>query len=451
LVVHHYFRALPDWLAALPDARAPARLRYPVAHLCWTALLMFLGHCRSRRGLNAITAQRGTAVYANLRALGVPPNTDGSTTVAHGDTLHYFLTALPHAALAALAVRHVHAVLRSKVLDACRLRGTHWLVAVDGTETISFWHRHCAQCLTQRQPDGSLRYYHPVLEAKLVTPCGFTMHLASTCIENPNPNPDKQECERTAFPLLAAQLKQDFPRLPLCLLGDSLYAVEPVLATCEANHWSYLLVLKPGVQPTLWAAVLRRLPTAPTLVHTVFPRGSPVRRQQYWWLCHLDCQGHPTHVLVLDEDRWEKGQLRRHRYAWITDLRPDQHNVAELANQGGRPRWQIEEAFNDQKTGGWELAHAYGGTGDTWRHYYVWLQLAHLYQQLLRYSDVLRALARRATRAAAPPAATFARQFGSLRAFARELVEGWRRDPPGPLLAAARALAPTVRLHLDTS
>ena len=36
---------LPSLFARLPDFRRPDMCRYPAAHLCWQALLMFL--CRS--------------------------------------------------------------------------------------------------------------------------------------------------------------------------------------------------------------------------------------------------------------------------------------------------------------------------------------------------------------------------------------------------------------------
>ena len=48
-------------------------------------------------------------------------------------------------------------------------------------------------------------------------------------IENEDEDAGKQECERKAFYRLAKRLKQDFKRLPVCIVADSLYACEPVM------------------------------------------------------------------------------------------------------------------------------------------------------------------------------------------------------------------------------
>ena len=56
----------------------------------------------------------------------------------------------------------------------------------------------------------------------------------------------KQDCETKAFKRLAARIKEDFPRLPILLLGDSLYAGEPVFDICKKNHWNYIIRYKEG-------------------------------------------------------------------------------------------------------------------------------------------------------------------------------------------------------------
>ncbi len=96
-------------------------------------------------------------------------------------------------------------------------------------------------------------YYHPVLEAKLVTPTGLVFSLMTESIENPAENPTKQDCELKAFPWhcppghvyrLAERLKHRWPRLSICLLLDGLFAGGPTFSICERNHWKYLIVLQ---------------------------------------------------------------------------------------------------------------------------------------------------------------------------------------------------------------
>lgn len=47
--------------------------------------------------------------------------------------------------------------------------------------------------------DGTILYYHPVLEAKLVTANGFAFSLMTEFIENAPPPAGPQDCELKAF------------------------------------------------------------------------------------------------------------------------------------------------------------------------------------------------------------------------------------------------------------
>jgi hypothetical protein len=93
------------------------------------------------------------------------------------------------------------------------------------------------------------------LEAKLITPTGLAISLATEWIANPPGEYDKQDCERKAFERLAAQLKQRYPRLPLCLTADGLYPYHGFFARCQANGWAFIVTFKDGNLPSLWEEV----------------------------------------------------------------------------------------------------------------------------------------------------------------------------------------------------
>ncbi len=114
-------------------------------------------------------------------------------------------------------------LIRKKVLYSYRVLGIYFIVAVDGTGTVNFDHRHCPHCLT-RTHNGKTLYYHPVLEAKLLTSNGFAFSLMTEFIENPGDKVTKQDCELKAFYRLAERLKIQFPRLPILLSLDGLFA-----------------------------------------------------------------------------------------------------------------------------------------------------------------------------------------------------------------------------------
>jgi len=97
---------------------------------------------------------------------------------------------------------------------------------------VHFRRRHCLHCLT-RTHQGKTLYYHPVLEAKLVTPKGLVFSLMTEFIENPGDKVSKQDCELKAFYRMAERLKARFPRLPLLLSLDGLFAGGPTFNLCR--------------------------------------------------------------------------------------------------------------------------------------------------------------------------------------------------------------------------
>jgi len=87
-----------------------------------------------------------------------------------------------------------------------RYRG-HWFqVAVDASGVGSYDHQRDEQCLHRTSKNGKTTYFHSVLEARLVTPNGFSISIATEWIENPEGGEyDKQDCERKGFTRLAAK------------------------------------------------------------------------------------------------------------------------------------------------------------------------------------------------------------------------------------------------------
>lgn len=129
--------------------------------------------------------------------------------------------------LALLRQRCVHRLIRMRALDPFRLQG-RLVVALDGTGMLTFRQRHCPQCLTQKHGDTTV-YFHPVLEAKIITDTGLAISLETEFIENTPQDPEtdynqarKQDCELKAFARLADRFQTSFPQLAIIWSADSL-------------------------------------------------------------------------------------------------------------------------------------------------------------------------------------------------------------------------------------
>ncbi len=75
----------------------------------------------------------------------------------------------------------------------------------------------------------------------------MTLTLASEWLTHEGNTPfDKQDCERKAFPRLAEKIHTHFPRTPLCLLLDGLYANLNTIRLIESKRWKYITCIAPG-------------------------------------------------------------------------------------------------------------------------------------------------------------------------------------------------------------
>ena len=240
------------------------------------------------------------------------------------------------------------------------------MVAIDGTGMLTFHERHCEHCLTRKVSNGTTLYYHPVLEAKLVTANGFSFSLMTEFIENNDPEASKQDCELKAFYRLSERLKKRFPRLLLCLLLDGLFAGGPTLERCEQYQWKYFIVLKDDDLPTVHQEFEALCQIAPdNRLHLEFGKKQEIEQDYRWMdeIAYVDTQGkeHQLSVLECLETKPNKqGQEKTTKFKWLTNFDLTIRTVNVLANEGGRLRWKIEnEGFNAQKNGGFELEHAY--------------------------------------------------------------------------------------------
>ncbi|MFH1184926.1 MAG: hypothetical protein V1755_07790, partial [Chloroflexota bacterium] len=265
----------------------------------------------------------------------------------------------------------------------------YFLVVVDGTGMLTFSERHCPHCMTVAH-HGRTTYYHPVLEAKLVTHDGLACSLMTEFIENPDQYPSKQDCELKAFYRLAERLKRRFPRLPLCLLLDGLFAGGPTFSICAQAGWKFIIVLPEEGIPTLHEEFNALLPLFPANHLTFHPAALYHTVQDFTWvndIAYSDSDHHPHTLSVircLETKPTATPEPHSTRFKWITNLPVKATNVIELANQGGRLRWKIEnEGFNVQKNGGYALKHIYSHHPVSAKVFYLLLQLAHTLAQLI--------------------------------------------------------------------
>ncbi|MBI4832276.1 MAG: transposase family protein [Candidatus Lindowbacteria bacterium] len=397
-------------MGRVSDPRNPVKIIYPLPALCFAGVLMFICRLGARRQIGLILRNRlSEKKFDSLFKVDAFP---------HGDTLNKVFSRLDPAQVQEVVTSMTEALIRKKVLYPWRLLDRYFVIAVDGTGYLSFSERHCQNCLTRTYKDNTI-YYHHVLEAKLVTPNGFAFSLMTEFIENKDPAATKQDCELKAFHRLAERLKQRFPRLPILLSLDGLFAEGPVFDICRAYHWRFMIVLKDKDLPSVNAefAALSPLQNENRL-HLRTGRNGETE-QNYSWvqdISYVDSKQREHRLTVIECRETKRGKeqkLTTTKYKWVTDLKVSKSNVVALAHHGGRDRWKVEnEGFNVQKNGGYGLEHVYTNNMNSAKIFYFLLQIAHTIAQLMDKGSLLKSY--------------FPQGFGSVKNLAFHILEAWR-------------------------
>jgi hypothetical protein len=371
---------------------------------------MFLFHLKARRQIGLLL-RNGPSVCKFQALFGVE-------RFPHGDTLEVTFSNLETDQIQTVVTGMTETLIRKKVLYSYRLFGIYFIVAIDGTGTISFSRRHCPHCLT-RTRNGKTLYYHPVLEAKLITYNGFAFSLMTEFIENPQDKATKQDCELKAFYRLAERLKTRFPRLPILLSMDGLFAGGPTFDLCRRYGWKFMIVLKDDDLASVNEEfdALSKLQPENRLVWRT-GKEAQIKQVLRWvddiaYVDSLKKEHTLSAIECLETKPDQEGQKKTTKFKWVTNCHVSYKNVTTLSNDGGRMRWKIEnEGFNVQKKGGYELEHAYTNHPNSAKVFYLLLQIAHLLAQLLYKANLLKR--------------DFPNGFGSAKNLAFRLLEAWR-------------------------
>lgn len=302
----------------------------------------------------------------------------------HGVTVNEYMERLDPEELQEVIRKQVYGLIRGKSFYDARFR-KKWLVIVDGTQTYSGSRKLHEGCLERHYRKGTeeetVNYHCDVLEAKIVLGDNLLVSIGSEFIENDGEDAErqkglgeeerKQDCETKAFKRLSGKLKKAFPRLPVILLADSLYASEPVMETCRDNGWEFIIRYKNGSIPGI-AEEYGNIPEKGRAGHAEFVNG-------------IDYNGKEVNMLKYYEEKKEKGERKKKEFQWLTDIGLTEKNAEKVA-EAGRKRWKIEnEGFNRQKNWQGDITHACSWDATAMKNHYLMMQISDMVKQLYEW------------------------------------------------------------------
>jgi hypothetical protein len=291
--------------------------------------------------------------------------------------------------------------LRSKKFRRLLINGAY-PIAIDGSKKISRDWLFEEKPLQRKLANGTTEYYVYLLEANFSFHNGMSIPLLSEFLEYDQGNIayNKQDCELRAFHRLAERLKKYFPRLPIILLLDGLYANGPVMERCRQYDWQFMIVLQNNELKTVWAEFEELRPLQPKNHRSMTWHG---RKQHFTWVNAIEYefnqnskQSYLEVNVVVCEECWnivdDTGNIveKKSRHAWLSSQGLSVHNVHMLCNLGARYRWGIEVNFLVEKHQGYSYEHAFALNWNAMKGYHLLMRMGHFFNTIARFASHLK-------------------------------------------------------------
>ena len=263
---------------------------------------------------------------------------------------------------------HVSYLIHNKTLECAKLRG-YYCMAVDATESERVWERGVGET-------GEIRCQ---LEAKIIGPNGLALSVRSETVRQYHTPKGKQDCEIEAFKRLAKKVRKMYPRLPICVVGDALYACGPVMKIFRDYNWKFILTFKQGRSPEAYDNACFSMECQKDHVGELVMRGENQRRigtGLVAWTGGIRFVGQ-TEAEAFNVVACEELIKGGYRGMFATNFDVGNSETASEIVIWGRRRWNIENNFKVEKHDDCGLEHMFCGHWRCSRNLYLLMQLAN--------------------------------------------------------------------------
>ena len=289
--------------------------------------------------------------------------------------------------------RKGHDLLReSGRLETFGSYGGQYLISCDGTGTISSQRIHCENCSQRELKNGEVLYIHNAILPVIVKAGESRVLVLEPEFIRPQDGHEKQDCEREAIKRWIKRNARYYESHRYTLLGDDLYACQPICDLFLENDFNFILVCKPDSHVALYEQV--EFLTRNEEVEQIRQRywnGRYAEIEQYRFVNEVPLRRGDEALSVnwceITITREDTGQQLYHN-AFITNHSLNRSNVVTVVRDG-RARWKSEnETNNVLKTKGYHLEHNFGHGQQHLANFMLTLNLlAYLFHTILELLD----------------------------------------------------------------
>ncbi|WP_205694232.1 transposase [Clostridium manihotivorum] len=213
-------------------------------------------------------------------------------------------------------------------------------------------------------------------------------------VENEDESVSKQDCEINAAKRLMKKLKYKFRKLNICLLGDSLYACEPIYELCDEYNWEFIFRFKEGRAKTLW----EEIQVIKSFENNEITSTLAFEKQEFSWdatyINEVSYKHRFINTVDFTETIFKKSKDKDSRekttknFVFVTNIQITKRNAFKIVS-AGRSRWKIEnEGFNNQKNIRYDIEHACCLNYQAMKNHYLLIQISDILRQLLEKGSV---------------------------------------------------------------
>lgn len=351
-----FLRVLRAAIATFPDPRQGKNKHYTMQDAALGAFAVFFTQSPSFLAYQRDMAKRQG--QSNAHTLF------GLTEIPCDNQIRTLLDSVAPALLEPVFAHGLTTLVETQQLSAFRSWRQRLLVVLDGTQYFSSQPISCLQCSRQTHRNGTTTYSHRMLTPVIVAPHQNKVLPLPPEFIRPQDGHDKQDCENAAAKRWLRQHAATYRAYQITILGDDLYATQPICEVLIEHRVPFILVCKPDSPPTLYAHLAQRtlgkdLQQVTQVVHSASGR---ITHATYRYAAHLPLRASADTLsvnwceLTLTDTR---GVPLSHN-AFITQFSLTAKTVVPIV-QAGRTRWKVEnENNNTLKTQGYHLEHNFG-------------------------------------------------------------------------------------------
>jgi Transposase DDE domain len=234
------------------------------------------------------------------------------------------------------------------------------LIALDGTQHHSSTDISCPSCNSKTAKNGVTTYYHSFIGASLCAPGNNTVLSLPPEFITPQDGHDKQDCENAAAKRWLNQYGAYYAPEKAIILGDDLYASQPLCEAVLEQNLDFILVCKETSHKVLYDFISNAEMETVSIREKSGPDRGRITRLRFINKVPLNGNSDPLLVNWVGIEVTDRNGKKGYTGAFVTSIKITADTVASIA-EAGRARWKVEnETFNTLKNKGYHLEHNFG-------------------------------------------------------------------------------------------